>query len=85
MSADPIPANRPLARRLLGFNLLSAVVLAAAGYYLGWWLGHQINATSLNYFSDTGQNDVAALPRRTSSPCSASSSDSASSTTPRRG
>jgi len=46
-------------RRLLGFNLLLAVVLAAAGYYLGWWLGHQVNAKSLDYFGDTGQNDVA--------------------------
>ena len=46
-------------RRLLGFNLLLAVVLAAAGYYLGWWLGHQINAKSLDYFGDTNQNDVA--------------------------
>jgi cytochrome c oxidase subunit I len=46
-------------RRLVGFNLLAAVVLAAVGYYLGWWLGHQINAKSLDYFGDTGQNDVA--------------------------
>jgi cytochrome c oxidase subunit I len=46
-------------RRLFGFNLLLAVVLAAAGYYLGWWLGHQITAKSLAYFGDTGQNDVA--------------------------
>ena len=46
-------------RRLIGFNLLLAVVLAAAGYYLGWWLGHQIDAKSLDYFGDTNQNDVA--------------------------
>ena len=46
-------------RRLIGFNLLAAVVLAAVGYYLGWWLGHQINPKSLDYFGDTGQNDVA--------------------------
>jgi cytochrome c oxidase subunit I len=46
-------------RRLLGFNLLGAVVLAAVGYYFGWWLGHQITAPSLDYFGDTGQNDVA--------------------------
>jgi cytochrome c oxidase subunit 1 len=46
-------------RRLFGFNLLSAVVLGAVGYYVGWWLGHQINPPSLDYFGDTGQNDVA--------------------------
>ena len=46
-------------RRLIGFNLLSAAVLGVAGYYLGWWLGHQINGPSIAYFGDTGQNDIA--------------------------
>ncbi len=34
-------------------------MLGIAGYYLGWWLGHQVTAPSLDYFSDTGQNDIA--------------------------
>ena len=46
-------------RRLLGYNLLSAVVLGIVGYYVGWWLGHQITGPSLEYFSDTGQPDIA--------------------------
>jgi cytochrome c oxidase subunit 1 len=46
-------------RRLLGYNLLSAVVLGIVGYYVGWWLGHQITGPSLDYFSDTGQPDIA--------------------------
>jgi cytochrome c oxidase subunit 1 len=46
-------------RRLFGFNLLFAIVLGAVGYYLGWWVGHQINTKSLGYFDNTGQNDVA--------------------------
>jgi cytochrome c oxidase subunit 1 len=46
-------------RRLLGYNLLSAVVLGVVGYYVGWWLGHQITGPSLAYFSDTGQPDIA--------------------------
>jgi cytochrome c oxidase subunit 1 len=46
-------------RRLLRFNLLSAVVLGVAGYFLGWWLGHQITGPSIDYFGDTGQNDIA--------------------------
>ena len=46
-------------KRLIGFNLLAAVALAAFGYYVGWWLGHQISAKSLDYFGDTDQNDVA--------------------------
>jgi cytochrome c oxidase subunit 1 len=45
--------------RLLGFNLLTAVVLGVAGYFLGWWLGHKVTAESVEYFSDTGQNDIA--------------------------
>jgi cytochrome c oxidase subunit I len=46
-------------RGLLGFNLLSAVVLGIVGFYVGFWLGHQIHAKSIDYFSDTGQNDIA--------------------------
>ena len=54
-------AERPLWRRLLGFNLLAGIVLGVAGFYFGWWLGHQIHAKSLAYFADTNQNDVALL------------------------
>ena len=60
MSVAEVPAQRPpLLRRLVGFNLLSAVVLAAVGYYVGWWIGHQIHAPSLDYIGDTSQNDIA--------------------------
>ncbi|HET7743977.1 MAG TPA: cbb3-type cytochrome c oxidase subunit I [Gaiellaceae bacterium] len=59
MNAVAVHTSRSPVRRLLGFNLLSAVVLGAVGYYVGWWLGHQIHATSLDYFGDTSQNDVA--------------------------
>ncbi|HZQ15574.1 MAG TPA: cbb3-type cytochrome c oxidase subunit I [Gaiellaceae bacterium] len=45
--------------RLIGFNLLTAVVLGVGGYFLGWWLGRQVTGPSLDYFGDTGQNDVA--------------------------
>jgi cytochrome c oxidase subunit 1 len=46
-------------RRLVGFNLLSAVVLGVVGFYVGWWLGHLFKAESIEYFEDTGQNDIA--------------------------
>jgi cytochrome c oxidase subunit 1 len=46
-------------RRLLGYNLLSAVVLGIVGFYVGWWLGHQITGPSIAYFANTGQNDIA--------------------------
>ena len=51
--------RRPLWRRLLGFNLLLAVLLGIGGWYLGWWLGHQIGGPSTTYFADTDQNDIA--------------------------
>jgi cytochrome c oxidase subunit 1 len=46
-------------RRLIGFNLLSAVVLGVVGFYVGWWLGHQITGPSIAYYANTNQNDVA--------------------------
>src|SRR6478752_9827988 len=52
---------RPLWRRLIGFNLLSGVVLLIVGFYVGWWLGHQIHAENLEYFGDTNQNDIALM------------------------
>jgi cytochrome c oxidase subunit 1 len=52
---------RPLWQRLIGFNLLSGVVLLIVGFYFGWWLGHQIHAESLDYFGDTNQNDIALM------------------------
>ncbi len=48
-------------RRLLGFNLLTAVILGVAGYYLGWWIGHLINGPSFEYETATDENDVALL------------------------
>ncbi len=51
----------PLWRRLVGFNVLAGIVLGVAGFYFGWWLGHQIHANSLAYIDDTNQNDVALI------------------------
>jgi len=60
-AAAPQPIRRPLWRRLLGFNLLTAVILGVGGYYLGWWIGHLINGPSFEYESATDENDVALL------------------------
>ena len=54
-------APKPLWRRLIGFNLLTAVILGVAGYYIGWWLGHQIKSPVFEYESATSENDVALL------------------------
>ncbi|MGE5273420.1 MAG: hypothetical protein ACM3QU_06545, partial [Verrucomicrobiota bacterium] len=58
MSAQATAAHPPLWRRLIGFNALTAVLLGIGGYYLGWYIGHHLNAASLGYFADTDQNDV---------------------------
>ncbi|MGA2455650.1 MAG: cbb3-type cytochrome c oxidase subunit I [Solirubrobacteraceae bacterium] len=60
-AAAPQPIRAPLWRRLLGFNLLTAVILGVAGYYLGWWIGHLINGPSFEYETATDENDVALL------------------------
>jgi cytochrome c oxidase subunit 1 len=48
-------------RRLLGYNVLTGLVLAVAGFYVGWILGHQIHYVSIAYFADTDQNDLALI------------------------
>jgi len=52
---------RPRRGNVLGFNLLTGIVLGVAGFYLGWWLGHQIHAKSLEFIADTNQDDIALL------------------------
>jgi cytochrome c oxidase subunit 1 len=44
-------------RRLLGFNLFTAIVLAIGGFFLGAWIGGQI-AVGKDYLLGTDQNDV---------------------------
>jgi cytochrome c oxidase subunit I len=60
-ASTPRPLGRPMWRRLLGFNLLSAVILGVGGYYLGWFIGHQINGKSFEFQSAIDENDVALL------------------------
>jgi cytochrome c oxidase subunit 1 len=60
MSASVSDRTRPpFWRRLVGFNLLTAVALGVGGYFLGAWLGHQISGSSLDYVAATDENDVA--------------------------
>ncbi|MHB8234107.1 MAG: cytochrome c oxidase subunit I [Solirubrobacteraceae bacterium] len=60
--SQPTPLRRPLWRRLVGFNLLSALLLGVAGYYLGWFIGHRVSTSkSFEFISATDENDVALL------------------------
>jgi cytochrome c oxidase subunit I len=58
---QPRPMRRPVWRRLIGFNLLTAVILGVGGYYLGWWIGHEIVGKSYEYQAKSDENDVALL------------------------
>jgi cytochrome c oxidase subunit I len=60
VTADVALGHRPRTgwQRLLGANLLTAIVLGVGGWYLGWFVGHQITAESLDYFGDIDQNDL---------------------------
>ena len=57
MSEPPV-TSPPLWRRLAGFNLLTAALLGIGGWYLGYFLGHQISGPSISYFGSTDQNDI---------------------------
>jgi cytochrome c oxidase subunit 1 len=52
------PAARPFSwRRLVGFNMLTAILLGCGGWFLGAWIGGQI-AAGHDYLQGTDQNDV---------------------------
>jgi cytochrome c oxidase subunit I len=48
-----------MARRLLSYNLLSAIVLFAVGYAVGVWIGDRL--ASFTYVEDTDQNNLGLL------------------------
>ena len=63
MSAISIPAGRrPAWRGLLGFNLLTGIVLAAVGGFVGNLIGNAIHTASTGYYVvGTGQSDISVL------------------------
>jgi cytochrome c oxidase subunit 1 len=63
MSAIAVSTGqRPGWQRLIGFNLLSGIVLAVVGWLIGGLIGGLIHAKSIAYYTDTaGQNDISVL------------------------
>ncbi len=57
MTAVAMPAP-PLWRRLIGFNLLTGLVLGVAGWYVGWFGAHAIVGPSIDYFGDIDYNEL---------------------------
>ena len=58
MSAIAVERTPPVWRRFVGFNFLTAILLGIGGWYLGWFIGHQITGESIDYFGDIDQNDI---------------------------
>src|SRR5438876_3827850 len=57
MSEAVIAVRPPLMRRLIGFNLFTAIALGIGGFFLGTYIGGQI-AVGKDYLLGTDQNDV---------------------------
>jgi cytochrome c oxidase subunit I len=62
VSTMAVEVRPPVWRRLIGFNALTGVVLGVGGYYLGWFVGHQISGGSIGYYASTAdQNDISVI------------------------
>jgi cytochrome c oxidase subunit 1 len=61
--AVPVHARRTGWRQLMGFNMLTGIVLGIAGWFVGYYgIGIHISGANLTYYSaEAGQNDVAVL------------------------
>jgi cytochrome c oxidase subunit 1 len=60
--AVPAPVRRTGWRKLMGFNMLTGIVLGIAGWFIGYYaIGIHIHGEGLAYATDTGQNDGAIL------------------------
>ena len=60
--AVSVPAPRSGWRQLMGFNLLTGIVLGIGGWYLGHLIGDHIHGAGVVYYStEAGQNDIAIM------------------------
>jgi cytochrome c oxidase subunit I len=64
MSAIAVPVGAPRSgwRQLMGFNMLTGIVLGVGGWFLGYFIGNHIHGAGLKYYStEAGQNDIAIM------------------------
>ncbi|MGH2849725.1 MAG: cytochrome c oxidase subunit I [Solirubrobacteraceae bacterium] len=60
--AAPLPVPRPAWRRLIGFNMLTGIVLGIGGWFLGHFIGDNIHGANLVYYgTEAGENDIAIM------------------------
>ena len=57
-AAAVAPPRAPWWRQLIGFNLLTGVLLGIGGWYVGWFGAHAIKGLSIAYFADTDYNEL---------------------------
>jgi cytochrome c oxidase subunit 1 len=54
-----VPVEKSLRQRLIGFNLLTAIILALVGWWIGKLIGSTINTPSTAYYgAEAGYNDI---------------------------
>ena len=64
MSAIAVSTTAPRSgwRKLIGFNMLTGILLGIVGWYVGHFLGDRITGANLAYFSaEAGENDIAIM------------------------
>ncbi len=62
IAATPAVGEAPLWRRLIGFNIVTAIIGAIIGFFIGRLIGGAIHAKSLTYFgTESGENDIQVL------------------------
>jgi hypothetical protein len=64
MSAIAVSATAPRSgwRKLIGFNMLTGIVLGIVGWYVGHFIGDHIHGANLAYYSsEAGENDIAIM------------------------
>ena len=64
MSAIAVSANAPRTgwRKLIGFNMLTGILLGILGWYVGHYIGDHIHGANLAYYSaQAGENDIAIM------------------------
>ena len=49
---------RPWWRQLIGFNLLTGILLGIGGWYVGWFGAHAISGASIGYYLDSDYNEI---------------------------
>ena len=62
IAVSQAPARRSGWGQLLGFNMLTGIVLGIGGWFLGYFIGDHIHGAGVAYYStEAGQNDIAIM------------------------